>query len=247
MTVRVRSKGTGGAGVNPLNGLYFADSFNRADQPFFTGNKWYTVLTGETGFVGVQIEAMINVAANTLVLTNNAGGGGTVFTTMVPIPLSYYNLFTFAQFAEAEYRGDTAAGATNSQVGPMVFANLNSDVAVEGTEMYVAMTFFDGVNKTVFACRGNLGAVNVAPGIAPIIGVGDVVRIECTPGPTSNRVVLKVNGTTQVDVNDNNANRPTFGMPGFCYGFQSNGISSSWRNFKCGVLPQLSTAADWPL
>lgn len=245
MTVEV-IKLQGSVTGNPLQGVYFADSFNRVDQPFFAGDKWYPVMNGETGFVGVQIEAMVNVAAANLVLTNNAGGGGTVFFSMVPIPLNYYRLFTFAQFAEAEFRGDTAVGANNSQVGPAVFMNNNSDVAVEGTEMYVAMTFFDGVNKTLFASRGNRGAVNVG-GVAPVIGIGDVCRIECTPGTTSNRVVLKINDVIQADVLDNNANRPTFGMPGFCYGFQANGISSSWRNFKCGILPQKSTAADFPL
>lgn len=237
----------GSRGGNPLNGTYFADSFNRADQPFFTGDKWYTVYSGESGFVGVQVEAMINVAANNLVLNNNAGGGGTVFVYMIPIPLNYYNLFTFAQFSEAEFRGDTAVGALQSQLGPCVFANVNSDVAVEGSEMYGATTFFDGVNKTFYAARGNIGAVNVQPGTAPIINVGDVLRIECTPSASSNRVVLKLNGVTQVDVNDNNVNRPRFGMPGFNFGFQSNGVSSSWRNFKCGVLPQKSTTADFPL
>jgi len=235
----------GGPGNNPLNGGYFADSFQRGDQPFFTGDKWQTVLTGETGFVGVQIEAMINVSGNNLVLTG-PGAGSTVYVYLMPTPLNYYQLSTHAQFAEAEYRGDTAVGALNSQSGPCVFAQPNTDVAVEGMEMYGANTFWDGVNKTLYLCRGNLGAVNV-PGGATTIVSGDVCRVECTPFPTFNRVAYFKNGVQIATADDNSGNRPLFGMPGFNFGLLAAGITSSWRNFKCGVLPQLSTVPNWPL
>jgi hypothetical protein len=245
MTVEIINMQGGTRGGNPLNGAYFADSFQRGDQPFFTGDKWQTVLTGRTGFIGVQIEAMINVSGNNLVLTGPGAGSG-VYVYLMPTPLNYYVLSLFPQFSEAEYRGDGAVGALNSQSGPCVFAQPNTDVPGEGMEMYGANTFFDGVNKTLYAARGNLGAINVVGG-ATVIGVGDICRIECTPHAGFNTVEYFVNGVSKGSANDNSGNRPQFGMPGFNFGLLAAGITSSWRNFKCGVLPQKSTLANWPL
>lgn len=236
----------GGRGGNPLEGIYFADSFQRGDQPFFTGDKWQTVMTGRSGaYTGAQMENMINVAGNNLVLSG-PGAGSAVYFYLAPIPLNYYRLSLFSQFSEAEYRGDTAAGALNSQSGPCVFAQPNTDVPGEGMEMYGAMTFFDGVNKTLYLCRGNLGAINV-PGGATNIVSGDVCRVEVTPGVGSNFVEYFKNGVSIASATDNSGNRPTFGMPGFNFGLLAAGITSSWRNFKCGLLPQRSTQATFPV
>jgi len=245
MTVEIINMQGGTRGGNPLNGAYFADSFQRGDQPFFTGDKWQTVMTGRSGFIGVQVEAMINVSGNNLVLTG-PGAGSAVYVYLMPTPLDYYQLSTFKQFSEAEYRGDGAVGALNSQSGPCVFAQPNTDTPGEGMECYIANTFFDGVNKTLYLARGNLGAVNV-PGGATNIVVGDVCRVEVTPGVGSNFVEYFKNGVSIASATDNSGNRPQFGMPGFNFGLLAAGITSSWRNFKCGVLPQKSTLANWPL
>jgi len=242
--VVVRPLNVLGFGGNPLNGTYFADSFQRGDQPFFTGDKWQTVLTGRTGFIGVQIEAMINVVANNLLLSGPGAGSG-VYVYLMPTPLNYYALSVFPQFSEAEYRGDTAGGALNSQSGPCVFAQPNTDVPGEGMEMYGANTFFDGVNKTLYLARGNLGAVNVPGGSTNIVS-GDVCRVECTPFTTFNRVAYFKNGVQIATADDNSGNRPLFGMPGFNFGLLAAGLTSSWRNFKCGLLPQRSTLANFP-
>lgn len=231
---------------NPLNGVYFADSFVRADQPFFTGNNWATILTGEmTGYTGVGIEGMIDVAANELVLST-VGGGGFVGLILYPIPLDRYKLWTFPQFAEAEFRSSTATAVLNSQMGPCVFCQPNSDVAVEGTELYCAMTFNDVPNgRYIYGARGSLGAVNLGLGFTNIVA-GDVCRIEVTPSAASNEVRMYKNGVLVGTAVDANANRPQFGMPGFSFGFQANTINTHWRNFKCGVLPQRSTLANFP-
>jgi hypothetical protein len=252
MTVEV-IRMQGGAVRNPLNGAYFADDFQRADQPFFVGDKWYSPMyTGiSNGATGAQVEAWVNVggAPGQLNLTTTAGSGK-VGLLLMPVPMDYYQVSTHSQFAEMKLIADNSVGANFANNGPMVACQPNTDVAAIRTVCYSLLTFMQGVfpaNVGLYLGNDSSTSTLLAGGAAiGGIALNDTLRVEVDFGVASNTVRVYINSVLRVTVTDNNAARPTFGMPGICFPFTSNGITQSWQNFKCGTLPQKSTLANYP-
>lgn len=231
--------------IGAVNSAYFADSFNRTDQPFYIGTRWaFTYMVADTQTFANAAAASINVSANNLVLANSTGGGSIPKGFGIPLPM---NILAFnwggglapSQFSEVKATADNNA-VIDAGFGAGVMLDSNGGngysirnlVAAGPLQQYVVERFVAGINSTL------AGPFSIT--------LGQVMRIEVVPGASSNVLTWYLDGVFQNTLTDNNAQRPTLGVPGLITnGTAANG-SFSYQNFKCGTLPQASTAVDFP-
>jgi hypothetical protein len=237
MGVIITSPGAGAGGAS-VAFSYFADSFARVDQPFCIGTNWFTCgLTPNENVsqTGVQMAALLNVSGGTDFVVTNAGGPAPCPTMQcIPARINPGPLFGKKQFAEIAVISGTNAVNTVSG-GPAVFWDSNSGSGYVCAILNNAAIPHYRVERWV---NGVVGAVIIA---FRDIAYGNTVRIEVVPG-TPHTITVFVNGVQTDTVTD--AGVAAVGVP--CWiGNATVGTNMHFRNFKCGSLPQMRTAADF--
>jgi hypothetical protein len=232
--------GHGGA----IKGAYFADSFIRTDVPWFIGSKWgFSFMPQDTQTFSNVAAASLNVAANNLVIANSGGGGSVPKGFGIPIAMNsavfpWDNGATLAlpQFSEIKITGNAAVVNSGFGVGVLMDVNGGNCYSMRnsftGSPVYRLERFVNGINSTLIAD-------------APC-NIGDVMRLEVIPGAIANALTMYINSVVVNTFNDNDPTRSTFGIPGLVTNGTGAGGSFSYQLFKCGTLPQISTANDFP-
>lgn len=242
MGVKVKVFSMVGRGLG--NQAYFADSFQRADQPFFMGDNWYVeFLDSSTDTWAQNLQSMINVsgAPGTLQISNPFGGGTLPKFMATPGNFNGAACWGRTQFVEHKI---VSVGAVNSgPVGGCVFCDVNGnhfytiDVERFGGNMVLAVQRVDnGATTLMFNSPTNPWSAN------------DVARLEIVPNATTGHLLkLFKNGVLDQSGTDNSAGKLAIrGIPGFySLGIQPGAVYQ-FQNYKCGTLPQISTAANFP-
>lgn len=233
-----------GGNANALRTAYFADSFQRADQPFFTGDRYTcSFMPGDTQTLPTNAEAGINVAANNLVLANPTGGGSIPKCFVQPLPFNYLafpwnGALAIPQFAEIKVTA--ASNVLNSGFGIAVLMDSNSG------NCYSMRNANSGVVNEYFIERFVAGVNTTLVGPVTPLNIGDVMRFEATPSVGAVLLTYKINGVTIGTFNDNTGSRLLVGVPGLVTNGTNPGASFSYQNFKMGTLPQTNKANDFP-
>lgn len=217
----------------------FADTFNRADQPFYVGNAWSLIPYQQGTMVVPNLAAAINVVGSTLQLSN-ASTNGANETQLFPLVVSWDQIYTnHAQYAQCTINGDNSGGANFAANGPSVLMNgnaatgyfiaTNSTGAGNAVLKYVITSMNGGGAQTKIDTNGGAGFTYAN---------GDVLRIEAYPNnPVANQTTIKHyrNGVLQNSLVDstNHYNSGTYGIFDF---FVSASITQGWQNFQGGIL-----------
>jgi hypothetical protein len=199
--VVVKQISVSGGGVVPIT--RFSDSFNRLDQPLLLGVNWYSILTSRSLQIGQTFAANVNCAGTEAGFGTLPSNVNTMRAMFIPAPLSWAQLTNRTQFSQVKYNSRTGAGGL-ARIGPAVFLQANDE------------------NGYIANIRSELGDITIQRGVdiqtvlaGPFaLAVGDVIRINCTPSPSSNSVSLFLNDVLQATFVDNAGARPLFGMPG---------------------------------
>jgi len=223
MSVSVEALSAQLGGKPPV--LNFADTFNRADQPFFVGTLWTPIMSQGMLATGSNLAANCNVGASQLTLTNPLAVPNAWF---MPTPISWNIAITRNQFAEIKVSGFNLAA--QQTCGPGVWANLQGGLATIGYYLRLE-TVAGALNFRVTYGFSPLTTFGLNP-----INVGDVIRIEARNQGAQNQILAIVNGVTIQTINDNSANRPTSGVYGIAWESGGAGGSASFQNFSAGVL-----------
>jgi len=225
MSVSVEALSAQLGGKPPV--LNFADTFNRADQPFFVGTLWSPLMSQGMLASGNNLAANCNVGGAQLTFTNPANVPNAWF---MPTPISWNIAIARNQFCQVLVSAYNLGAGAQVTCGPGVWANLQGGLGTIG--YYLRLENIAGVLN-----------VRVAYGFSPItsfganpINVGDVIRIEARNQGAQNQVLLLQNGVVIQTVNDNSGSRPTGGVYGIAWESGSVGGSCSFQNFSAGVL-----------
>lgn len=238
MGVEVRVFSMTGRGLG--NQAYFADSFVRADQPFYLGDNWHVCFSdADVQTTASLAQSEINCSASTLVISQ-VGGGNTPKFFGFPARFNSIGCWGRSQFAEIKLVAFNA-GFNSTLPGPAVLSRMN-DASAYWLE-------FDNVGAVVTYAVQRW--VNNVPSV--IIGgracaAGDTIRIEAVVSSSAVVITTFKNGVQDATATDNSGSRLTAGIPGLhCLtGLNGNTDSATYNNFKCGTLPQISTLATFP-
>lgn len=217
----------------------FADSFQRADQPFFVGDSWYPIIDQSTsgGFSGAQIAASINVSGGTQLLLGNTAALNTNALQMMFIPRPVYPpaIINHSQRATVKFNSRSgAAGTIDARAGLIVLANTNQ-TGVNG-ECY-ALTIAQAGPDVLTLRRGVIFTASVPAGWANIVVVpGDTFTLEAILGVASNTINVYLNGVLNQSIVDADASRPRAGMYGMCYVGFNNNQTLGFQNFSARVV-----------
>lgn len=220
MTVRVRSKGTGGSPPQTS----FSDTLNGADQPFFVGTDWYCVYDGTAGaFTGAQVQGVVNRGATGLTI-GDTGGLNTNALQFFMLPnRPYLPLITGrSQRARVVYnRGAGAPGTVDCRAGLVILANPN---LTGNGECYALSVAQSGGNDVLGLRRAVIFTGSVPAGWSNItLAAGDSFTLEAIVTPTQNTINVYLNDVLNQSIVDADATRPTIGGYGMCYvGFNNN-------------------------
>lgn len=212
------------------NGIFPATSFTdfngRADEPFFFGNNWYTVDQQDSGGSGLNVAALVNVAAGNLVLGNLGINASLIPFVGIPQPVYPPSILTVAQFSEMRIVAGTNGGV---DTGPCVFAQPNNGNG------YMARSFNLAGNRQILLARRLDTTQVLLTGVFNNVNYGDTIRIDVTPAVGQNTVRLLVNGVVIETVIDNNALRPQSGMFGIAHQGTTN-ATDTWNAYSGGIL-----------
>lgn len=229
-----------------IKAAYFADSFHRADQPFFVGTRWTcSFMEGDIQTFSTLADASINVAANALVIANSTAGGSIPKCFCIPIPMNSLAFNWGGQLAPAQF-AEIRTLTTNLVVGGDAGFGLSLMTTMNAGICYSMRNANNGAVKEYFIERFVNGVNTTLVGPITPLNNNDVMRLEVVPAPTQNVLTYKINGVTIGTFTDNNAQRPVLGVPGLVTNGTAPGGGYSYDLFKCGTLPQVSTAIDFP-
>lgn len=225
MGVKVKQLAIAGEGA-PVTS--FSDTFIRADQPFYLGENWYTILlpTESAGITGPVLAGQINVAGGTNAQLGTGGGGFTSSNgtcVFIPRPLDFSAVSGKAMFSQFEALGHTG----DINFGPGVFLNPNASSAHYVADWRLANTLelWRGIDPFTTLVAA------IATGAPPV-----TLRLEVRPSSSSNELRMLVNGAVISTFTDSNAARPTTGMPGIVWWGNAINVSGTFRNYSCGLL-----------
>lgn len=212
----------------------YAESFNRADQPFFLGNNWYTEMNDSAG----SNVATPGLAANVNVGSGHATFGGTTINNncwckFFPVPIYYpavaAGILTRGVFSQFTIDGITGGGTVD--VGPAVAIAPNSgngywlDIAFQTTDTTL---FRSTVSPLVNLVTNVFAPANRA--------VGDIVRLECIIGVASNTLRSYLNGVLTNTTIDASGSRPTTGGYGIFFQAWGAPATVSIKDFSGGII-----------
>lgn len=236
MSVDIFSPNVGGAAA-PF--AYFADSFNRVDQPSYIGNNWgICFYDGDVQTNASLAQTEFNVSALSLVITQS-GAGNTPKFIAYPLVFNGQVCWGKSQFAEIQVQAINAANNT-TRPGPAVMARMNDASAY----------FMELDNTGAVTTYAVQRWVNNVPTV--IIGarsytIGETLRIEAVVSSSSVIINTYRNGVLDATATDSSGSRLQAGNPAiFGIGMLVNLDSITFNNFKCGTLPQMRTDTNFP-
>lgn len=209
----------------------YQDTFNRADQPFFLGNNWAMQCSESCGNAPSAMAAGVNVSASPSFATIGTAAGSVARSLFIPAFVSRQRITTL-MLARGQYSQFTiknVLAGVSCSVGPVVYNPNPND-----GNCYILILQSNGQSSDLFRGVG-AGAAAIVPNVFNWV-VGDVIRLEVTPGVADNTIRCYKNGVLQNTFVDNNASRPQGGgMYGIGW-FSSNVGTLSFADYDGGLL-----------
>ena len=218
------------AGSRPITN--FADSFARADQPFYVGNDWATILTASDTVSGIDFAANVNVSANQLVfgdggLGNFNGIQSIAYPALINVGVVRTRSLTRGLFVQATLSAKIAG--VDCSAGLMLMGNPNVETCYwmqfQSNQAFCQILRSIGSGQTLLTPA----AFNNT--------VGHVYRFEFTFATAQNTLRSFDNGVLVDTTIDASAQRlQSGGIYGFAYTGSFTG-QLGFQNFSGGILP----------
>jgi hypothetical protein len=237
----------------------FTDNFNRANNPLVVTYPWQIWGTGaQLRFANMTVPGSpcgmqsltngVQVIGNQLVL-ESAGAGGVIFQVrsfITPAPFwgpEFAASPGHSQFSEFKLISDNSVALLDvTRYGPSTLCQQQTPNFFNvGGGYYLEMRAESGTLQLYRGLGGGgtgTGSTSLGLPVAAAFVAGDTIRLETVVEATKNTNTVKVNGVTVIGpLDDSDASRPKFGVPGIGWTFQgTNAIFSTIDDYSGGPL-----------
>lgn len=208
----------------------FSDNFNRANTARGIGDNYVLQTETAAGNEVSSADPFPAINGNTL-LWSNAAAAGVQSPGARLTPRAVFGIYGLAQYAQIVW-----VSTNNPAQNDFLYVMAHGSVKGRDFQGYFWGQSAAGITTLFLVWIDAAGAVQSSTlGTAAFVA-GDTCRVEVVPGGASNHVAVMINGVKQIDVVDNNANRPQgVGLPALAGWSMLVGIILKLDSFECGM------------